>query len=46
VQETNPEFVIRLGKKVVAVRSDTIKAMPSNRSGTTNGMIREIKSDE
>ncbi|EPS7704891.1 TrbG/VirB9 family P-type conjugative transfer protein [Salmonella enterica] len=46
VQETNPEFVIRLGKKVVAVRSDTIKAMPSNRSGTTNGMTREIKSDE
>lgn len=46
VQETNPEFRIRLGKKVVAVRTDSIKAKPSTRSGTSNGMIREIKTDE
>lgn len=46
VQETNPEFHIRLGKKVVAVRTETMKPKPSNRSGTTNGMIREIKADD
>lgn len=46
VHETSPMFRIRLGQKVVAVRSDTINAMPSNRSGTTNGMNREVKADD
>jgi type IV secretion system protein VirB9 len=46
VQETSPMFRVRLGNKVVAVRSDTIKSMPSNISGTTNGLIREVKADD
>lgn len=46
VHETSPMFRVRLGTKVVAVRTNSFEAMPSNWSGTTNGMVREIKADE
>ncbi|KFX10705.1 Putative conjugal transfer protein TraH [Pectobacterium atrosepticum ICMP 1526] len=46
VQETSSMFRIRLGSKVVAVRTNISLPAPSNATGTTNGKIREIKSDE
>lgn len=45
IHEVNPEYRLRLGDLVVGIKTDRLKSIGTNSSGTTNGKIRGIIND-
>ncbi|MBI0006990.1 TrbG/VirB9 family P-type conjugative transfer protein [Gilliamella sp. W8126] len=45
IHEVNPEYRLRLGELVVGIKTDKLKSIGTNNTGTTNGKIRGIAND-